>query len=156
MKNYSWVLLSFSLAMITTLGAMILKYIGVNYSRERDTSIIIGLLTALLAGIISFVILLYHRKKVSKVCHEIHNNHRALELLIPAMAIIFVLNVCLTIYTLNKVENPAYAQIIKNTNVVFILILSILLFKSKFNKKCALGVILCMIGIGLIIYFNSE
>ena len=57
------------------------------------------------------------------------------------MAIIFVLNVCLTIYTLNKVENPAYAQIIKNTNVVFILILSILLFKSKFNKKCALSVI---------------
>lgn len=156
MKNYSWVLLSFSLAMITTLGAMILKYIGVNYSRERDTSIIIGLLTSLLAGIISFVILVYHRKKVTKVCSEIHNNHRTVELLIPVMAIIIVLNVCLTIYTLNKVENPAYAQIIKNTNVVFILILSILLFKSKFNKKCTLGVILCMMGIGLIIYFNSE
>ena len=76
MKNYSWVLLSFSLAMITTLGAMILKYIGVNYSRERDTSIIIGLLTALLSGIISFVILVYHRKKVSKVCYEIHNNQQ--------------------------------------------------------------------------------
>lgn len=155
MKDYTWVLLSFSLALITTLGALILKYIGVNYSKERDTSIIIGLLTAFLAGIISFIILVYHSNKVKKICYDIHEKHKALEILIPIMAVIFVVNVCLTIYTLNKVENPAYAQIIKNTNVVFILILSILIFKSKFNKKCALGVILCMLGIGLIIYHNS-
>ena len=156
MKDYSWILLSFSLALITTLGALILKYIGINYSKERDTSIIIGLMTAVVAGLISFAILCYNQKKVRKVCQEIHNGHRTVELMIFFMAVIFVLNVCLTIYTLNKVENPAYAQIIKNTNVVFILILSILLFKSKFNKKCALGVILTIIGIGLIIYYNSQ
>ena len=154
--NYSWVLLSISLALITAVGALTLKYIGTNYSKERDTSIIIGLMTAVVAGLISFAILCYNQKKVRKVCQEIHNGHRTVELMIFFMAVIFVLNVCLTIYTLNKVENPAYAQIIKNTNVVFILILSILLFKSKFNKKCALGVILTIIGIGLIIYYNSQ
>jgi len=156
MKDYSWILLSFSLALITSLGALVLKYIGVNYSKDRDTSIIIGLITAVVAGFLSFCILCYHNKKVKKVCQEIHQGHRSVEFMIFLMAIIFVVNVCLTIYTLNKVENPAYAQIIKNTNVVFILILSILLFKSKFNKKCALGVLVTLLGIGMIIYFNSN
>ena len=155
MKDYSWILLSFSLALITSLGALVLKYIGVNYSKDRDTSIIIGLMTAVLAGLISFFILCYYNKKVKKVCQEIHQGHRTVEFMIFLMAIIFVVNVCLTIYTLNKVENPAYAQIIKNTNVIFILILSILLFKSKFNKKCVLGVLVTLLGIGMIIYYNS-
>ena len=155
MKDYSWILLSFSLALITTLGALILKYIGINYSKERYKYNHRSY-DCCSSRFNFFAILCYNKKKVRKVCQEIHNGHRTVELMIFFMAIIFVLNVCLTIYTLNKVENPAYAQIIKNTNVVFILILSIFLFNSKFNKKCALGVILTIIGIALIIYYNSQ
>tara|TARA_B100000123_G_scaffold271144_1_gene250322 strand:- start:1536 stop:1997 length:462 start_codon:yes stop_codon:yes gene_type:complete len=152
--DYSWVPLSFSLALITAFGALVLKYIGTNYSKERDTSIIVGLITALLAGILAFIILCINKNKVKKVCTEINNNKKPIKWAIILMAIIFIANVCLTIYTLNKVENPAYAQIIKNTNVVFILLLSILIFKTKVNMKCILGVLLCLTGIGIIIFNN--
>lgn len=150
----SWVPLSFSLALITAFGALVLKYIGTNYSKERDTSMIIGLITALLAGILAFIILCINKNKVKKVCTEINNNKKPIKWAIILMAIVFIVNVCLTIYTLNKVENPAYAQIIKNTNVVFILLLSILIFKTKVNMKCILGVLLCLTGIGIIIFNN--
>ena len=60
--DYSWVPLSFSLALITAFGALVLKYIGTNYSKERDTSIIVGLITALLAGILAFIILCINKK----------------------------------------------------------------------------------------------
>lgn len=156
LQDSSWIFLSLSLAVITSLGALTLKYIGMNYSKDRDTSIIIGLMCAVLAGFFSFLILCYHNKKVKQICLEIHNDYRTIEYAIFFTAIIFVLNVCLTIYTLSKVENPAYAQIIKNTNVVFILLLSILIFKSKFDKKCALGVLITLFGIGMIIYYNSQ
>lgn len=156
MIDYTWILLSFSLALITTIGTLILKYIGINYSKERDTTIIIGLITTVIAGFISLSILCYNQKKVRTICREIHQGHRIIELMILFMGVIFVLNACLTIYTLNKVENPAYAQIIKNTNVIFILILSILLFQSKFNKKCTIGVFITLIGIGIIIYYNHN
>lgn len=154
MKDYSWVLLSFSLAILTAFGALILKYIGTNYSRDRDTSMIIGLIVAFLAGILAFGLLCYHKNKALSICSDINSKHRTIKYMIPVLAIIFILNVCLTIYTLNKVENPAYAQIIKNTNVVFILLLSIVLFKTKVNKSCIIGVLLCLLGIGIIIFNN--
>ena len=154
MKDYSWVLLSFSLAILTALGALILKYIGTNYTRDRDTSMIIGLIVAFSAGILAFGLLCYYKNKALSICSDINSKHRTVKYMIPVLAIIFILNVCLTIYTLNKVENPAYAQIIKNTNVVFILLLSIVLFKTKVNKSCIIGVLLCLLGIGIIIFNN--
>ena len=154
MKNYSWIILSFSLALITASGALILKFIGNDYNHDSDTSMIIGLIVAFLSGILAFLILCYHKSKVMRICNEINHKHKKIKYLIPILAIIFIINVCLTIYTLNKVENPAYAQIIKNTNVVFILLLSILLFKTRINKKCIFGVLLCLMGISIIIYYN--
>tara|TARA_B100001027_G_scaffold211764_1_gene180333 strand:- start:405 stop:866 length:462 start_codon:yes stop_codon:yes gene_type:complete len=152
--DYSWVLLSISLALITAVGALTLKYIGTNYSKERDTSIIIGLLTTILAGILAFVILCVKRNKVKKVCLEITNSKKPIKWAIILMAIIFIINICLTIYTLNKAENPAYAQIIKNTNIIFILFFSILIFKTKVNPRCIIGVLLCLLGISIIIFNN--
>ena len=122
--NKTWVPLSFCLAMITALG------------------------------ILAFIILCIKKNEVKKVCQEINNNEKPIKWAIVLMSIIFIVNVCLTIYTLNKVENPAYSQIIKNTNVIFILILSILIFKTKININCIIGVLLCLLGIGIIIFNN--
>lgn len=150
----SWVPLSISLALITAIGALTLKYIGSNYSKERDTSIIIGLLTTILAGILAFCLLCIKKNKVKKVCLEITNSKKPIKWAIVLMAIIFIVNICLTIYTLNKAENPAYAQIIKNTNIIFILFFSILIFKTKLNINSIIGVLLCFFGIGIIIFNN--
>ena len=152
--KYSWVLLSLLLALITASGALMLKYIGINYKKDRDTSFIIGLLVAFIAGMLALAILCIQRKKVLGICKEINSNKKPIRYIIPILAIIFILNVTLTIHVLNQVENPAYAQIIKNTNVVFILLLSILIFKTKINKSSIIGVLLCVLGICVIIYNN--
>lgn len=152
--KYSWVLLSLLLALITASGALMLKYIGINYKNDSDTSLIIGLLVALLAGCLALFILCLKRRKVLSICKEINNNRKPIKYIIPVLAVIFIINVSLTIYVLNKVENPAYAQMIKNTNVVFILLLSILIFKTKINKNSIMGVLLCVLGICVIIYNN--
>ena len=152
--KYSWVFLSLLLALITATGTLILKYIGINYKTDKDTSFIIGLLVTIIAGIMALTILCFNRKKVFRICGEINNNSKPIRFMIPILAIIFIINVTLTIYVLNKVENPAYAQIIKNTNVVFILLLSIIIFNTKINKNSIIGVLLCLLGIGIVIYNN--
>lgn len=154
MYDKSWILISFSLALITALGALILKYIGMNYPNDRDTSMIIGLIVAVMAGLLALILLCCQRKKVYHICNDINNKKKNIKYLMIILAVIFIINVCLSIYALNKAENPAYAQIIKNTNVIFVLLLSILLFKTKIDKRCILGVVLCILGIAIIIYYN--
>ena len=45
-------------------------------------------------------------------------------------------------------------NLIKNANVIILLLLSILLFKVKINIPSIVGFIMCVLGISLIVLYN--
>lgn len=146
-----WIFLSFLLALITASGSLMLKYLGKSIRNDMDSNLIIGLLITVLAGGLALGLLCYHHRKTKKICLELQSTKSA-KWIIPILSLVFIVNACLTTYVLNTADNPAYAQIIKNTNVVFILILSIFLFQSQVNKYCITGVFITLFGIMMIIY----
>ena len=146
-----WIFLSFLLALITASGSLMLKYLGKSIRNDMDSNLIIGLLITVLAGGLALGLLCYHHQKTKKICLELQSTKSA-KWIIPILSLVFIVNACLTTYVLNTADNPAYAQIIKNTNVVFILILSIFLFQSQVNKYCITGVFITLFGIMMIIY----
>lgn len=151
--KYSWVLLSLFLAIITACRSLIYKYMS-NIYNSNNNIFLLSLITIAIAGLLTLPILCYRSKEVVSIYKDINKNHKNFKILIPVIAIIIILNITFTIMAFNKVENPAYSNIIINMNVLFVLLFSIILFKSKINIKSILGVILCIIGITFIIINN--
>ena len=67
------------------------------------------------------------------------------------LALLYILNVSLTIYLYNGIHNPAFGHLIINTNVILILLYSLLFFKVKISTMGIIGFILTFMGISLII-----
>jgi uncharacterized membrane protein len=146
----SWIYLSFLLALLVSLYVLGIKYISTCYD---DTEIItmITLGVVVIAGLISFIILIHKRKKVVDVCKDISINNKGILFLIPFIGILIILKLYLGLYVYNKPKNPVYAQLIINTNIIFIILLSILFFGNKISYKSMIGCIITFIGLGIVI-----
>lgn len=151
----TWFFLSLILALVTAIGGLFYQVITREYSQDQGNIVLVGMIGIFLAGLICFAILCYHRTKVYQLCVDIKNkDNRPIKYAILILPIIFIINICLTLHVFNKIDNPAYANLIKNANVIILLLLSILLFKVKINIPSIVGFIMCVLGISLIVLYN--
>ena len=108
-------------------------------------------MSLVVAGFLSLVILLCQGKKLNKSLQNLkYNKNRHLKY-VAILALLYMLNVSLTIYLYNGIHNPAFGHLIINTNVILILLYSLLFFKVKISTMGIIGFILTFMGLSLII-----
>lgn len=150
----NFVFLAFFISLITAIAAIIFKYITVEYSNKSNNTrliINISLISLVVAGFLSLVILLCQGKKLNNSLQNLQYNKNINLKYVFVLALIYILNVALTIYLYNGIHNPAFGHLIINTNVIVILIYSLLFFKVKISTMGIIGFILTFMGLSLII-----
>ena len=146
--------LAFFISLVTAIAAIIFKYITLDCSQEpNNTTLIINisLMSLVVAGFISLVVLLGQGKKLHKSLHNLTSNKGRHLKYVGILALLYILNVTLTIYLYNHIHNPAFGHLIINTNVILILLYSLLFFKVKISTEGIIGFILTFVGLSLII-----
>ena len=150
----NFVVMAFFISLITAIAAIIFKYITIDYPKEsNNTSLIINisLMSLVVAGFISLLLLLVQKKNLTKLFQCVESNKSKNLTYICILALIYVINVTLTIYLYSGIHNPAFGHLIINTNVILILIYSVLFFKVKITTTGITGFILTLVGLSLII-----
>ena len=150
----NFVALAFFISIVTAVAAIIFKYITLDYSQKSNNTILIiniSLMSLVVAGFISLVVLLIQGKNLYKSLESLISNKGRHLKYVGILALLYILNVTLTIYLYDRIHNPAFGHLIINTNVILILLYSLLFFKVKISTKGIIGFILTFIGLSLII-----
>ena len=146
--------LAFFISLVTAVAAIIFKYITLDYSQKSNNTILIiniSLMSLVVAGFVSLIILLFQGKNLYKSLESLISNKGRHLKYVGILALLYILNVTLTIYLYDRIHNPAFGHLLINTNVILILLYSLLFFKVKISTKGIIGFILTFIGLSLII-----
>ena len=108
-------------------------------------------MSLVVAGFLSLLILLCQGKKLNNSLQNLQYNKSRNLKYVGILALVYILNVSLTIYLYNGIHNPAFGNLIINTNVILILLYSLLFFKVKISTMGIIGFILTFMGLSLII-----
>ena len=149
MKNL-WIYLSLSLALLTSIRLLIWK--ALHLLCNIDISIIVSLVLILI-GLCGFFHLLIFHKESLKSIKELKKE--SIFYLIIA-GIIFYLTTQLMGYVINLTPNLGITHLIINLNILFTLIFGYILFKQKININTFIGIIISLIGLSIVSYYNNN
>ena len=148
-----WLIYSILVLIITSFLALIIKYLGVFLDNIEEIKLFI-FISLIFTGLFSFIYLLCNNKFYKKHFENIINN-KINNIFLISILIIFSILLLLNIIFQGKARNlckiTGLPQLIINTNIILILILSIFLFNIKINWKIILGIILAFIGLSIVI-----
>tara|TARA_B100000963_G_C22365764_1_gene553660 strand:+ start:162 stop:632 length:471 start_codon:yes stop_codon:yes gene_type:complete len=150
----NFVALAFFISLVTAVAAIIFKYVTLDYSQESNNTILIiniSLMSLVVAGFISLIVLLVQGKNLHTSLKRLTSNKNRHLKYVSILALLYILNVTLTIYLYDRIHNPAFGHLIINTNVILILLYSLLFFKVKISTQGLIGFILTFVGLSLII-----
>lgn len=101
----------------------------------------------IIANIIIFigtiVYIIYSKKDITKIRHP--NFTELLTIIIRLFIIYVIIDPCI-FNSLKLCDNPGYAKSVINLNTLFLLVLALIFYKTEFNMKKTLGVMVILLG----------
>ena len=149
MDKKFWIYLSFFVAFITSVSVITMKYL--TNSKCNITTLLY--ITYLFIGLLSFLYLPFDKI----IINDIKKNFTKKDLyIIVFYCFVLVINRLSQLYLFKKTPNVGISHLIINTNVVFTLFISYILFKQNINYKSLVGVIIIIIGLIITIYYSNN
>jgi len=147
--KYTWVLLALLAALATATGTVFLKLVDkTNFDNEFILAMVF-----IFMGIFSFIYLLFNNKILLTNWNKCSN---ITLIILISYALFIIFEYKLIINALKYSPNIGFTRTIMNLNIVATLLISYLFFKEKIKKECFFGILLCIIGITIIVYYNNK
>ena len=140
-----WIFLALIVCLITGFEAANMKFISKNCNKSEDLSIILSL-CFIIAGLFSFIYLIYKRDKLKKI-----DFNRNIILGILIFGTLIVMGRYFFVNTVKLSPNMGYSHMIINMNVILSLILAYFLFGQMINRNAFFGILICLIGVYIIV-----
>jgi len=138
-----WFYFALFAAVLAGFADIIAKKVTSVYSQAINSALI----AFLIAGIISFIILLCRYKYTYFNPQKIKFNHFCYLVL---FAFIYLMIQMLFWLSIKHSSNPGYTRLIFSTSVLFTFILACLFLNAEINFKILIGVIITLIGLSIV------
>lgn len=146
----SWILFSFIASLATSFITIIIRYLN-----KYGNANYLEFYMLIVLFIIFLFLAIYLEFNPKKRDLRSMKNNSIIGLSLLALSILSIVAVYFSSRAHMIAPNPAYSSTIININIVFVLILSMILFKSPINVYTGCGIILVLFG-AILIALNSD
>ena len=152
-----WLYLSILTTFITACVVILYKFFGSKFNNNPDVILCVSLISLVITGLIAIILIIINKERFKKSIkdmsdHKLHNY--IIIFLIVFLGLLHISTITCQTFAVNLAKNPAYSHMITNMNVIIVLLLAFFLFNSPLNYQSCLGIFLCLLGIGLILFNN--
>ena len=152
----TWIYYSILALLFTSTTILTLNYLGRILNGTEEVRIFMYC-AFIVAGLVSFLLLLVDKKKTIRNANNIIKNKTNNYIIIAALVglgILLVINYNIQALAHAKSTKVGLPLIIINMNIILVLLMSLILYRQTINWKAGLGIILSIIGLSMVIYFK--
>lgn len=152
----SWIFYSILALLFTSTTILGFNYLGRILNGTEEVRIFIYC-AFIVAGLVSFLLLLIDKKKTISNANNIIQNKTSNYVIfagLVGLGILLVINYNIQALAHAKSSKVGLPLIIINMNIVLVLLMSLVLYHQTINWKAGLGILLSVIGLSMVIYFK--
>lgn len=152
----SWIFYSILALLITSTLILGLNYLG-RILNGNDEIRIFMYCAFIVAGLVSFLLLLIDKKKTLSNANNIIQNKTSNYVILAILVgfgILVIMNYNMQALAHAKSSKVGLPLIIINMNIILVLLMSLLFYRQTINWKAGLGILLSVIGLSMVIYFK--
>ena len=147
MNNSTWIYLSFFVTFITTVSVITMKYLTNSTCNVATLTFITFLLSAL--------IVLIYIPFDKTIIYDIKNLTKKDFYLIFFYCFVLIISRLAQVYLFKITPKIGISHLIINSNIIFTLFASYILFKQNINCKSLIGVFITLFGLSITLYYSN-